>query len=152
MNRDPIFFGVLSLLAGLVTGYLIYAYPEGLNPDWPIWMALLAPAVFALAGLHMIAGGLGYPRFSMATIRVIVICLWAIVNWAAFFSTRIHCVETVSFLGIAIFNRYPSDLECQMGLRAIVACIDALVVFPVIVFAWRKLRKSRIESAKRLKS
>jgi hypothetical protein len=74
VNRDLILFGIAALVVGLGTGYLIYAHPEGLNPAWPIWMASLAPAVFALGGLHMVAGGLGYPRFSSAMLQAIAVC------------------------------------------------------------------------------
>lgn len=104
-------------------------------------MASLAPALFVLGGLHIVAGGLGYPRFSATMLKLIAICLWTIINWAAFFTTRFHCLETVSFLGITIFNRYPSELECRYSLHVIVACIDALIVLPSIAFAWRKLQK-----------
>lgn len=148
MNRDLILFGIVALIVGLGTGYLIYAYPEGLNPAWPIWMASLAPAVFALGGLHMVAGGLGYPRFSSVMLRAIAVCLCAIVNWAAFFTNHIQCLETVSFLGVAILDRYPSEMECRNGLRVIVACVDALIVLPSIAFAWRKLQNIRSEPTK----
>jgi hypothetical protein len=143
LNRGLIFFGIVVLVVGLGAGYLMYAYPEGLNPEWPIWMAALAPAMFALGGLHMVAEGLGYPRLSIAMLKVIVVCLWAIVNWAAFFTIHIQCFETVSFLGVAILNRYPSEMECQNGLRVIVACIDALIALPSIAFARRKWQKMR---------
>jgi hypothetical protein len=141
LNRDQILFGIVALIVGLGVGYLMYAHPEGLNPDWPIWMASFAPAVFALGGLHMVAGGLGYPRFSIAMLRVVALCLWAIVNWAAFFTTRFNCLVTVSFLGITIFNGPPSEMECRNSLRVIVACVDALIVLPSVAFTWRKLQK-----------
>jgi hypothetical protein len=141
LNRDLILFGIVALVVGLGTGYLIFAHPEGLNREWPIWMASLAPASFTLAGLHMVAGGLGYPRFSVAMLQLIAVCLWVIVNWAAFLTTSIHCLETVSFLGIAIFNRCPTEIECRDSLRMIIVCIDAMIALPFVVFARRKTLK-----------
>jgi hypothetical protein len=148
VNRDLILFGVVILGVGLGIGYLMYEHPEGLNPDWPIWLAALAPALFALGGLHMVSEGLGFPRFSIAMLRLIAVCFWAIVNWAAFFTTHIQCIETVSFLGFEIFDRYPSEMECRNGLRVIIVCVDALIVLPVMVLAWRNLQKRRNKSAK----
>lgn len=145
MNRALVAFGIVALIVGVGSGYLMYTHPEGLNPAWPIWMALLAPAVFALGGLHVIAAGLGQPRLSNAMLGAIVFCLWAIVNWAAFFTTHIQCRATISFLGAEIVERYPSELECRNSLRAIVAAIDALVVIAVGVSAWHRNRASRKE-------
>jgi len=141
LNRDLILFGIVALIVGLGTGYLIFVHPEGLNREWPIWMASLAPASFLLGGLHMVTAGLGYPRLSTAMLQLIAVCLWVIVNWAAFFTTSIHCLETVSFLGITIFNRCPTEMECRDSLRMIIACVDALIALPFVAFAWRNLLK-----------
>ena len=148
MNRPLIAFGIVSLIVGVGTGYFMYKYPEGLNPAWPLWMAMLAPAVFALGGLHLIAAGLDRPRLSSAMIGAIVVCLWAIVNWAAFFTTHIPCTATVSFLGIAVFDLQPSEIECRNSLRAIVAGIDILVVMAVGAFARHRYRALRKEPGK----
>lgn len=142
-NRAQIAFGVFTLIVGVVVGYFMYAHPEGLNPAWPLGMALLAPAVFAFAGLHIIAAGLGQARLSSAMLVAIMVCLWAIVNWAAFFTTHIQCVATLSFLGAEIFDWYPSETECRNSLRVIVAVMDALVVIAVGVFAWQRNRVPR---------
>ncbi|HTG35485.1 MAG TPA: hypothetical protein VLB76_21400 [Thermoanaerobaculia bacterium] len=143
MERGLVFIGIVTLIVGLGCGYLIYAYPQGLNPAWPIWMAMLAPAVFILGGMHMIAAGLGRPGFAHATVRAIVVCLLAIANWAAFFSTHIQCKETVSFLGVPILSQYPSEVECRLGLRVIVSCIDVLILLPVLWFAWSRWQKRK---------
>ena len=47
MDRAGIPFGILTILVGLGIGYLMLAFPEGLSSDYPIWIALLAPLVFA---------------------------------------------------------------------------------------------------------
>lgn len=144
MDRQPVLipFGILFLGVGLGIGYLMFATPEGLNPDWPIWMALLVPAAFMLAGLHIVAQGLGYPRLSGLMVGVIAVCLLAIVNWAAFFTTSVECAQTISFLDFALLRRYPSEAECRASLRVIIAGIDLLVAVPLLAFAWRKRRKS----------
>jgi hypothetical protein len=143
MNRPLIPFGILFLVVGLGVGYLMYAHPEGLNPDWPLGMAMLVPAVFAAGGLHLTFRGLGYPRLSIAMLRVILLCLGAIVHWAAFFSSRVQCSETLSFLGTEVLSRYPSETECRNHLRVIIACLDALVLLTVCAFGWWKLQGSR---------
>jgi hypothetical protein len=143
MNRPLVAFGIVFLIVGLGSGYLIYNYPEGLNPDWPLWMAMLAPAVFALGGLHLIASGLDQPRLSSAMLGAIAVCLWAIVNWAAFFTSHIPCTATISFLDIPIFDWQPSEIECRNSLRAIVAGIDILVVIAAGFLAWQRYRDPR---------
>jgi hypothetical protein len=143
VDRSLVAFGVVFLIVGVGTGWLMYAHPEGLNPAWPIWMALLAPAVFVLGGLHLIATGLRQPRLSSSMLLAIVICLWAIVNWAAFFTTGIQCVVTASFLGAPIVDWYPSETECRESLRAIIAAIDALLLIAVGVSVWRRYRIPR---------
>ena len=143
VNKGVALFGVVALIVGIGTGYLICAHPEGLNPSWPIGMALLAPAVFALAGIHMVATGLGYSRFSGVMFSAIALCFLAILNWAAFFTSHFHCLETVSFFGVPILRRQPTELECRYQLRTIAALVDAAVLIPMIIFAWRRLRDRR---------
>ena len=145
VNRALVAFGIVALIVGVGSGYLMYSHPEGLNPAWPIWMALLAPAVFALGGLHVIAAGLRQPRLSNAMLGAIAFCLWAIVHWGAFFTTHIQCLATVSFLGAEIVDWHPSEMECRNSLRAIVAVIDALVVIAAGVSAWHRYRAPRKE-------
>lgn len=144
MDRDRALtaFGIIALIIGVGAGYLMYTQPEGLNPDWPMWMALLAPAVFALGGLHMIAVGLGQPRLSSAMFGALLVCLWAIVNWAAFFTTNVQCLATLSFLGLPIIEWQPGETECRNSLRAIVAALDILVV-SAVVFVTRSRSSSR---------
>lgn len=142
MDRALTAFGVVVLIIGVGTGYLIYTNPGGLNPAWPMWMAMLVPVGFALAGLHVIAAGLGRSRLSSAMLLAVVFCLWAIVHWAAFFTPRIQCVATVSFLGAGIAQWHPSEEECRNSLRVLVAGIDALVL---IAFGWYRYRAPRKE-------
>ena len=143
VNRALVAFGIVTLIVGVGIGYLMSTHPEGLNPAWPLWMALIAPAVFVFGGLHVIATGLGQPRLSSAMLGAIAFCLWAIVNWAAFFTPHIQCLATISFLGGKIFNWYPSEMECRISLRAIVIALDALVVAAAGVSAWHRYRAPR---------
>lgn len=140
MNRPLIPFGALFLIVGVGTGYLMVTHPEGLNPHWPLGMALLAPAVFVLGGLHLIATGLGRPRLANATVGAIVLALWAIANWAAFFTTGFQCRATVSFLGARLVEWYPSEADCRNSLRLLMGLLDALVVVLVGAFAWHRAR------------
>jgi len=140
VNRSLVAFGIVTLIVGIGIGYLMYTHPEGLNPAWPIGMALIAPAVFVFGGLHLIATGLDQPRLSNAMLGAIAFCLWAIVNWAAFFTTHIQCLATVSFLGAGIFGWHPSEMECRISLRAIVIALDGLVVVAAGLSAWHRYR------------
>jgi len=139
MDRATIPFGIVAVLVGLGSGCLMVGYPEGLNPAWPIWIALVVPIVFTLGGLLIIASGLGYPKLSGTMASVVALCLLVIVNWAAFFTNHIRCREAISFLGAAILERYPSEVECRDSLRIIVACVDTVVLIALVALAWRKL-------------
>jgi hypothetical protein len=145
MNRGLIAFGIITLITGAWIGHLMYTHPEGLNPEWPLGMALIVPAVFVLGGLHLVAMGMGRPRLANAMLGAVVVFLWAIVNWAAFFTDHFECLATVSFLGVQVAEWYPSEKECRDSLRMIVAGIDALVVVAVGVFAWQRHRALRAE-------
>jgi hypothetical protein len=140
MNRPLIPFGALSLIVGVGTGYFMVTHPEGLNPHWPLGMALLAPAVFVLAGLHLIAAGLDRPRLANAMIQAIVLALLAIANWAAFFTKGFQCRATVSFLGARLAEWYPSEEDCRNSLRLLMGLLDALVVGLIGAFAWHRAR------------
>lgn len=140
MERRLAIFGVVFLMVGMWTGYLIHAFPEGANPAYPFWVAMLVPAAFALSGLHMVTAALGLPRLARVTVQAGALCVLAIVNWAAFFTTHVQCIMLMSFLGTLIVARHPGDAECLIGLRVIVASIDAFILLPAIWFAWRKRR------------
>src|SRR5690349_20255467 len=128
MNRAQIAFGIVALIVRVGTGYFMCTHPEGLNPDWPLWMALIVPALFILGGLHIVADGLQQTRFSHIMVRFMLLCFGAIANWAAFFTTDVQCRAGLSFLGIPLLSWYPSEVECRNSLRAIVAGIDLLVI------------------------
>jgi len=139
MDRAVIPLGIAAVLVGLGSGYAMVEYPEGLNPAWPIWIALVVPIVFILGGLLIIGNGLGYPKFSGIMLTIVALCLLATVNWAAFFTDHIQCREAISFLGTAILERYPSEVECRDNLRILVGSLDTLVLIPLLAFVWRKL-------------
>lgn len=145
MNRPLIPFGALFLIVGLGTGYFMVTHPEGLNPHWPLGMALLAPAVFVLGGLHLIAAGLDRTRVANAMAGAIVIALWVIANWAAFFTRGFQCRATVSFLGARLLEWYPSEEDCRNSLRVLIGLLDALVIAIVGAFAWQRSRAPRKE-------
>ncbi|MGH9443522.1 MAG: hypothetical protein ACRD16_14740 [Thermoanaerobaculia bacterium] len=82
--RDGILFGLVALGLGLSTGYLMVAHPEGLNGSWALGLALLVPALFALAGVFLLSSGLGYPRVAIVAIRAVLVGFFVVANWAAF--------------------------------------------------------------------
>jgi hypothetical protein len=126
-------------------GYFMIAHPGGLNPEWPLVMALMAVSVFAFGGLHLLAVGLGYPRVSGILLQVILLALLGVFNWAAFFTTHFQCTQTVSFLGIEVVNRIPSEESCRNGMKVMVGTIDLVIVLGLVAFAKQKVRQSRSE-------
>lgn len=146
MNRAGIPFGVFAILVGLGVGCLMVAFPEGVSPAYPIWIALLAPLAFVFGGLLILAQALDNPGFSALAVKALALCLLVIVNWAAFFAGHIQCRETLSFLGAAILERYPSEVECRESLRIVMACLDSVVLVALLAFVWRKWASGHSES------
>lgn len=149
MKSGQVAFGLFTLIVGVGIGYFMYTRPEGLNPEWPLEMALIVPAVFVLGGFLLIAEALDQTRLSIAMIRAMLFCFWAIVHWAAFFTNQIQCRATVSFLGAVIAGWHPSEMECRNSLRIIIGSLDALVVMAVGVFAWQRYQARRKELMRR---
>jgi hypothetical protein len=147
MNAAAVVMGIACLAVGAGTGGLMLAYPAGLSPNWPIAVALLAPGVFALAGLHLLGTGLGYPRFAIAVLQILVVCMWGMLHWYAFFTANMQCTAGVSFLGLPLFRWRPGEVECQAVLQTIVIALDAIILVPVVLLGWRRLRKPPGEAA-----
>ena len=141
MDRPLIGFGVLLLLLAIGVACLIVAHPEGLNPAYPLAVALLVPLAFALGGLHMVGAGAGRPAIARYTILAVALCLLAVVNWAAFFTPHVNCSLSLSFLGLKLLTRTPDDAACLGSLRAIMAGIDALILVPAAIWAWQRQRR-----------
>jgi len=114
MKSGQVAFGFFTLIVGVGIGYLMYTRPEGLNPEWPLEMALIVPAVFVLGGFLLIAEALDQTRLSIAIIRGMLFCFWAIVHWAAFFTNHIQCRATVSFLGAAMPAGIPAKWSAEI--------------------------------------
>jgi hypothetical protein len=144
VNPAGLAIGIVAIIAGLAIGALMLAFPGGLNPAYPAWIAMLAPLVFVLGGVLVCANALNRPAVVGAAFKALALCLLALVNWGAFFSNSIQCLETVSFFGIEVLQRYPSEADCQAGLRIILAFLDAVIVIAVAVFLWRS-RASRAQ-------
>ena len=144
-KNGPTFFGALFLIVGVGVGYLMYSHPEGLNPEWPLGMALMAAAAFAFGGLHLIAVAQGYPRASGVMLQAILVVFLVVFNWAAFFTSHYQCLETVSFLGIGLVQWVPSEESCRNGMRVIVGTIDLIIVLGLVAFAKQRWLHSRSE-------
>lgn len=143
-SKGPkIAFGLFTLLVGVGISYLMYTHPEGINPEWPKALAFLAPSLFILGGVLIIADTLQLTRLAIVSIRAMLAVLWAIVHWAAFFTTHIQCRGAVSFLGAEIVRWYPSEAECRFSLRILIGSLDVLVLVAVGVFAWQRYQERR---------
>jgi ABC-type cobalamin transport system permease subunit len=145
MKSGQVAFGLFTLIVGVGIGYFMYAYPEGLNPEWPLAMAFVVPALFVLGGVLIIADTLQQTRLAIAMIRAIIFCFWAMIHWAAFFTTHIQCRVTISFLGAKIVGWNPSEMECRNSLRVLIGGLDVLIVLAVCVFAWQRYQARRKE-------
>ena len=141
MNRPQGLFGAVSAAVGVAVGWLMVAHPEGLNPSWPLGMALLAPALFLLGGVFLLSAGLGFPRVAVVAIRAVLLGFLAIGNWAAFFTAHVPCRNSVSFFGVPLLTRIPTDEACRSQLRGFMTSLDVIVVLFAAIVAWQKLRK-----------
>jgi hypothetical protein len=145
-NSVPqIIMGLIFTAVGLGVGWLMYSHPEGLNPSWPLWVAEFAPGVFVLAGMFLVVSAAGFARLGMAILRILLICMLVVFNFAVFFTSPDECGETVSFLGIALFTRHPSPASCSIGGELIVGTLDLVIVLGFIAFKWQKIRASRTD-------
>ena len=75
LDRAFVPFGIIAVLVSMGSGYLIVEHLEGLNADWPIWVASVVPIVFILGGLFVLANGLGYAKLSAIVLTVFALCL-----------------------------------------------------------------------------
>lgn len=135
--------GVAVLLFGAGLGYLIYSHPEGLNPDWPRGVALIAPAGIAMGGLLMIGNAIQCPTLFRWAFLATLACFLGMANWAALFDTRTECVVTISFFGADLANWQPTAEQCQKQLRAIMAGVDLVVLGVFLASVWYRLKKSQ---------
>jgi hypothetical protein len=142
-NLIRIMMGLIFTAVGTGVGWLMYTHPEGLNPSWPLWMAEFAPGAFVLAGVFLVVTGAGLTRLGTAFLRILLLCMLLIFNFAAFFTSPDQCSETVSFLGVALFAR--SSSNCKIGAELIVGAIDLLIVLGFIAAVRRKSQRTQGE-------
>jgi len=140
-----ILMGLIFTAVGMGVGWLMYLHPEGLNPSWPLWMAELAPGAFVLAGMFLVVTAAGFARLGIALLRILLLCMLVIFNFAVFFTSPDQCTETVSFLGISLLTRNPTPASCRIGAELIVGTIDLVIVLGFIAFMRRKANPSRME-------
>jgi predicted acylesterase/phospholipase RssA len=117
----------------------------GITIDLPtIGQGLLNPLGAARGRVNGkgLAEGLGFFGFGIAMLRVILVCMFLMIHWAAFFTTNIQCGETLSFFGIPIYENYPTAAECSTRLKVIVTCIGGLILSVVVAYLWQKRKKS----------
>ena len=69
--------------------------------------------------------------------------LLAIVNYGTYFTHHFECRATLSFLGLPVFQWYPSEEACRNSSRVIMAVIDGFFAFLVVGSVWFKYRASR---------
>jgi hypothetical protein len=138
-----IFMGVAFLIAGIGVGYMMFLQPEGLNPEWGLWAAELAPAMFALAGIYLISDALGYSRFALRLLQALLVCMLLLLHWIAYFVTDAKCTATFSFLGLSVLTEQLDTVVCRTLLLVAVAVIDVIAIALPALFAWRRWRSSR---------
>jgi hypothetical protein len=144
VNVPQIVMGLIFTAVGMGVAWLMYSHPEGVNPSWPLWMAELAPGVFVLAGMFLVVSAAGFTRLGFALLRILLLCMLVIFNFAVFFTSPDQCSETVSFLGIALFTRHPSPESCSIGAELIVGTLDLVIVLAFIAYLRQKNKPSAI--------
>ena len=100
---------------------------------------------FAFGGAHLIAVGLGCARVSGMMLRAILVVFLVIFNWAAFFTTHYECTQSVSFLGVELVQRIPSEESCRNGMKVIIGTIDLVIVLGLIALAKQRWQRARDE-------
>jgi hypothetical protein len=135
--------GGLFLIAGVGVGYMMFLQPEGLNPEWGLWAAEVAPAMFALAGIYLISDALGYPRFALRLLQVLLVVLLLMLHWITFFVTGGECTATFSFLGLSVLTEQLDPVICRWLFMVAVAVFDVIFIALPAFLALRRWRNSR---------
>lgn len=143
MDRPGVIFGIISIVVGLGVGYLMISFPENTNPNYPQWVASLAPLAFVLGGILACAHAFGAFRLVGLAFAGLGLCLLVLVNWGAFFSDTIRCRESVSFLGVELLRRYPDEAACQATLRLLMMFVDTIVLVVAGLAAWHQWTRRR---------
>ncbi|MEO8741202.1 MAG: hypothetical protein ABI537_16070 [Casimicrobiaceae bacterium] len=132
--------GCAFLLLGFGVGFMMYLQPEGLNPEWGLWAAELVPVIFALAGIYIIADAFGYPRVAVRMVQGLLVGMLSLLHWIAFFVTDGQCSASFAFLGTVLAGRQFDAWVCRFVLLLFVGVVDAVIVMPAAIQAWRKWR------------
>ncbi len=115
--------GIIVLAIGIGAGYLFYASPEGVKG-----IAWLFPVICVFGGSHILFEVLDQPRFSVAALRIAIICLLLIFHWYAFFEPDIQCKRTIAFFKIITFSKKAGELECRIVLIGAVFFFDLILL------------------------
>ncbi len=121
---------------------MMYLQPEGLNPEWPLWAAEIVPLMFAIAGVYLICDASGYLGVAVRLLQALLVCMLVVLHWIAFFVTEGQCSASLGFLGIALAGLQLDDRVCRFVLLLFVGTIDAAVIIPAGIRAWRRRRTS----------
>ncbi len=133
-RRQRLLGALVSTLAGLLTGAMIYLRPEGLHV--PAWVAYAACAAFVFAGLTIMAHEFALHRTHAWLVVACVASLLVPAAWVAFGPGVRECSVSGPFL-----SAIGPDLLCRgaFGLGAVL--VAALLV-------WIVLRALRQQSSK----
>jgi hypothetical protein len=121
-RKRAIAAGVVALVVGIGSAGAIYFRPEGLRA--PAWVAYAAVSTFVLAGVALIAGGLGARRI-VPWLGALIICGLLVPGlWIAFGAGGRDC----SF-SIGILSGPASEIACRaaFGIGALL-CLMFLVL------------------------
>lgn len=137
--------GWLFVAVGVGTGLLIHHHPEGLNA--PAWVAYLACATFAFAGLAVVLQAHGLAHYSGILAWLIVISFAVIGLWIGVGPGERTCSGSISVGGLGDTDTY-SGLGCRIpfGIGGGICALLALAMVPSL---WRHLKKGRTDPAAR---
>ena len=136
------FIGGGFMVLGVGVGYWMYRSPEGLNPEWGLWIAEVVPAAFAIGGMFLVADAFGFRRLAVRLLQLLMWCMLLLAHWIAFFVTGAQCSVGLSLLGIDFLTVQPDDWMCRFVFLVIVLMVDVVAIF-VAVAGWRRSRDAR---------
>jgi small basic protein len=95
-RRTQLIGAIAALAAGIVTGFMIHAHPEGLRV--PAWVAYMAAAAFVFAGLSLLAGSLVANWLQRWLGIAVALSLFGVSLWVAFGPGERACSVSIPFL------------------------------------------------------
>ena len=133
-RRTQLIMAVVALAAGMFTGLMIRAHPEGLSV--PAWVASVAASAFVLAGLCLLAGAIEVIWLQRWLGIAVTLSLLVVGLWVAFGPGERECSMSIPFL-----QTVAPDLLCR-GVFGVGSFLTGLFLGLVVHRAMRSTPKA----------